>query len=32
MTSLDTVNALVDVMEKQYTTDSVDIISLSEIQ
>ena len=32
MTSLDTVTALVDVMEHQYTPDNVDIISLSEIQ
>ncbi len=32
MTSLDTVRALADVMEKQYTSDSVDIIALSEIK
>ena len=32
MTSLDTVTALVDVMEHEYTPDNVDIISLSEIQ
>ena len=32
MTSLDTVTALVDVMEMQYTPDNVDIISLSEIK
>ena len=32
MTSLDTVAALVDVMEHHYTPDTVEIISLSNIQ
>ncbi|MDD6483027.1 MAG: carbamoyl-phosphate synthase large subunit [Clostridiales bacterium] len=31
MTSLDTVGALVDVMEERYTTDNVNIISLADI-
>ena len=32
MTSLDTVKALVDVMEHRYTPDTVDVISLSDIK
>lgn len=32
MTSLDTVGALVDVMEQRYTTDNVNIIALDEIK
>ena len=32
MTSLDTVKALVDVMEHRYTPDTVEVISLSDIK